>query len=58
VIEFRDYNGKLIHIEKYKVPVTNNNFIIITTADGSVILDVEKCKEFKDAINKEFENEI
>ena len=58
MIELRDYNGKLIHIEKYKVPVTNNDFIIITTDKCSIILNKEQLQQFKNAIDKETQNEI
>jgi hypothetical protein len=58
MVELRDFNGKLIHIEKYKVPVTNNDFIIITTDKCSIILNKEQLQEFKNAIDKELENEI
>jgi hypothetical protein len=48
----------LIRIDKFKSKASGEDFIIITTADGSVILDAENCKEFQNAINKELENEI
>lgn len=58
MVELKDFNNKLIRIDKFKSKASGEDFIIITTADGSVILDAENCKEFQNAINKELENEI
>ena len=57
MVELRDYNGNLIRIENFKSKVSGDDFLIITTVDGSVILDTENCKEFQNAINKELEND-
>ena len=57
MVELRDFNGKLIRINKFKSKVSGEDFILITTADGSIILDAENCKEFQNAINKELEND-
>jgi hypothetical protein len=54
MVELRDFNDKLIQIEKYKVSLTNNDFLIITTEECSIILNKEQLQKFKNAINKEF----
>jgi hypothetical protein len=59
MVELRDFNNKLIRIDKvkFKSKASGDDFLIITTVDGSVILDAENCKEFQNAIEKELEND-